>query len=344
MLAIDYRAARATWTVFLVLGAIGLIYIARVPILLVIFAMFLAYMVSPLVEFALRITPARVPRSITLAVVYLLLLGGIGAGLFAIGSRAVYEASNLAQRLPDLIKTNGNVLDKPLPSWIEPWRPQLRQFLNDQLHSGTEHAVPMLKSAGMGLLAGLGNLGFSLLVPILSFFFLKDAQELRHMLLHMVDDEERRGFFDQILIDIHVLMGQYIRALVLLSMAAFLASLLFFEFTGMQYGMLLAAIVALFEFIPVLGPLTAIVLSIVVGVFNGYPHLLAMIIFFVCYRLFQDYVLLPHLMGAGVELHPLVVLFGVLAGEQIAGVAGMFLSIPVMATLRIVWVNASRNR
>ena len=344
MLAIDTRAARATWTVFLVLGAIALVYLARGPILLFIFALFLAYMVSPLLELVHRFTPANFSRPISLAVVYLLLLSGIGAGLFAIGSRAVTEASNLAQRMPELIKTQGNILDNPLPAWIEPWRPQLRQFVSDQLASGAEQVVPLLKKAGMGLLSGLGNLGFTLLVPILSFFFLKDAQELRHMLLHVVHDEEHRGFFDQILTDINILIGQYIRALVLLSIAAFLSSLVFFEITGMQYGMLLAAVVALFEFIPVLGPLTAIVVAIVVGAFNGYPHMLAMIIFFVCYRLFQDYALLPHLMGAGVELHPLIVLFGVLAGEQIAGVAGMFLSIPVMATLRIVWVNASRDR
>jgi predicted PurR-regulated permease PerM len=45
----------------------------------------------------------------------------------------------------------------------------------------------------------------------------------------------------------------------------------------------------------------------------------------------------PHLMQKGVELHPLVVLFGVFAGAEIAGVAGMFLSVPVIAATRIVW-------
>jgi len=344
MLAIDSRAARATWTVFIVLGGIALVYLAREPILLFVFAMFLAYMVSPIVNLVSRLTPPNFSRPLTLAVVYLILLGAIGAGLFAIGSRAVNEASALAQRMPELLKTQGNLLDNPLPAWIEPWRPQLRQFLNDQIESGSSQVVPLLKNAGLGLLAGLGNVGFTMLVPILSFFFLKDAEELRGMLLRIVSDENRRGVLDQILSDIHILMGEYIRALVLLSMAAFLAALVFFETTGMQYGMLLAAVVALFEFIPVLGPLTAIAVSVVVAGFNGYPHLPAMVIFFVCYRLFQDYALSPYLMSSGVELHPLIVLFGVLAGEQIGGVAGMFLSIPVMASLRIVWVNASRNR
>ena len=61
-------------------------------------------------------------------------------------------------------------------------------------------------------------------------------------------------------------------------------------------------------------------------------------------RLFQDYVLQPHLMSAGVALHPLWVIFAVLAGEQVAGVAGMFLSIPVLATLRVVVVRVRKSR
>jgi predicted PurR-regulated permease PerM len=54
-------------------------------------------------------------------------------------------------------------------------------------------------------------------------------------------------------------------------------------------------------------------------------------------------VLQPYLMSAGVALHPLWVIFGVLAGEQIAGVAGMFLSIPVLATLRVIVVRLKKS-
>ena len=65
-----------------------------------------------------------------------------------------------------------------------------------------------------------------------------------------------------------------------------------------------------------------------------------MVGFFIGYRLFQDYVLQPYLLGSGVALHPLLILFGALAGEQVGGVFGMFLSVPVLATLRIVLLHA----
>ena len=67
-------------------------------------------------------------------------------------------------------------------------------------------------------------------------------------------------------------------------------------------------------------------------------------IFLIVYRLFQDYVLSPYLLSAGVALHPLLVLFGVLAGEQVAGVPGMFFSVPVIAALRIIIVRMRRRK
>jgi predicted PurR-regulated permease PerM len=143
---------------------------------------------------------------------------------------------------------------------------------------------------------------------------------------------------------VHALLGNYIRALVILSIATFVAYALFLEFTGAQYSVLLGGIAAVLEFLPVVGPLTASVIILLVSGLSGYSHLLWLLIFLIVYRLFQDYVLTPYLMAQGVELHPLLVLFGVLAGEQIGGVPGMFFSVPVIAILRVVYVRIQRSR
>ena len=85
------------------------------------------------------------------------------------------------------------------------------------------------------------------------------------------------------------------------------------------------------------GPLISSAIILGVAGFSGYPNMLAIVIFLVAFRLFQDYVLQPHLMSSGIAMHPLVVIFGVFAGEQIAGFQGAFLSVPVLATLRIMY-------
>ena len=101
--------------------------------------------------------------------------------------------------------------------------------------------------------------------------------------------------------------------------------------------MLLAAIAFPLEFIPMVGPLTTGALVLLVAGLSGSHHLFAILLFFVAFRCFQDYVVSPHLLSAGMKLHPVLVIFGVLAGASLAGVAGSFLSVPVLATLRIVY-------
>ena len=85
------------------------------------------------------------------------------------------------------------------------------------------------------------------------------------------------------------------------------------------------------------GPLAAAVIILMVAGLSGFHHLLWILVFLAVFRVFQDYVLSPHLLSAGTELHPLVVIFGVLTSGQIAGITSSFLSVPVLATLRIVY-------
>ena len=143
--------------------------------------------------------------------------------------------------------------------------------------------------------------------------------------------------------DIHLLLAHYMRALVMLSLAAFTAYSIFFTVSGIPFGILLAVFAGMLEFIPMIGPLTGSVTIIVVTGVSGGP-VLAILIFLVVYRIIQDYIISPHLMGQGVELHPLLVLFGVFAGAEIAGIAGSFLSVPVLAMVRILYIRIRRAR
>jgi len=98
------------------------------------------------------------------------------------------------------------------------------------------------------------------------------------------------------------------------------------------------------EFIPVVGPVIGIALVLGVGFFSGYHHLLGLFVFLLVWRGIQDYISSPRILGRHLSLHPLAVLFGVIAGGEVAGVIGVFLSIPVLATLRILWHSLKLQR
>ena len=133
------------------------------------------------------------------------------------------------------------------------------------------------------------------------------------------------------LADIHELLLLYMRALLFLCCATFVSFSIVLSAMGVPYAILLASIAFPLEFIPLVGPLTAAVIIIAVSAGQRLRACAVGGDFSRLIQVFQDYVLSPHLMSKGVELHPLMIIFGVLAGSEIGGVAGIFLSIPVLA-------------
>jgi predicted PurR-regulated permease PerM len=103
------------------------------------------------------------------------------------------------------------------------------------------------------------------------------------------------------------------------------------------YAVALGPAAGALEFIPVVGPVVGGAVILGVAFLAGYQHLLWLFLFLLVWRGIQDYVSSPRIMSGTLELHPLAVLFGVLAGGEVAGVIGVFLSVPVLATLRILW-------
>jgi len=343
-LGIDPRAARITWTVFLVALLLATAYALRETLAVFVIALLFAYLLMPLVGFVERITPRQISPRIALAIVYLLLVGTIITLALTFGSRLVNEANSLAMQLPALLKNLSWMQIVPLPTWLEPARASIIQTIQGELSTSGQKILPYVRSVSGQLVSGAKYALYLILIPILAFFFLKDGATIRDEFVVGLVEERRRHVVESILEDINRLLGEYIRALVLLSAASFTAHNLFLGFTGAPYAVLLAVVAALGEFIPVVGPAAAGVIVLLVTSLSGYNHVWLYVIFWLLYRLVQDYILSPYLMSKGVRLNPMLVLFGVLAGDQIAGVLGMFLSVPLLAILRVLFVRLRRAR
>lgn len=344
MLGIDPRAARAAWTVFLLALLIAASYAIRETLAVFVIALLFGYLLMPLVGLVARFTPQRVSFTFALAIVYLLLIGALLGLALTLGARLVDEANSLAAQLPNLLNNRQAIEQLPLPAWLEPIRARIVQTLQDELNSGGKDILPYVKSIGGHLISGAKYIVYIVLVPILAFFFLKDGRGIQQEIVQSLVEENRRPVVESILHDIDLMLGEYIRALVLLSISGFIANLLFLGFSGAPYAVLLAAVSGLGEFLPVVGPVGAGILVLLVAALAGYTHPFWYILFWVLLRMFQDYLISPYLMGKGVQLNPMLVMFGVLAGEQVAGVLGMFFSVPVLATLRVVFVRLRRAR
>jgi predicted PurR-regulated permease PerM len=335
-LGLDRRAARYTWTAVFILLAVGLLYLIRETLFVFFVALLFAYLLWPLVKLLDRRLPGR-SKVLALTFVYLALVGFLVVIGIALSSRVVQEANALAARLPELLLNFQPPIVPPFSPASLPLKITVFSTVQKQLANHSRDILALLSNAALGVIARAGSLIFIVLVPILSFFFLKDGREMRSSVLGVLAEGSRRDTVQRIAADLHVLLAQYMRALVLLGVVASLACGLFFSIMSVPYAILLAAVAFPLEFVPMVGPLAEACIVLLVAGLSGFHHLLAIVVFLVAFRLFQDYVVSPRLLSAGMKLHPLLVIFGVLAGGSIAGIAGSFLSVPLLAALRIVY-------
>jgi predicted PurR-regulated permease PerM len=328
MLGIDRSAARYTWTAALVLLLLWMVYLVRGTLFIFILALLFAYLLSPLVNLIDRFLPGHRSRTIALGLAYAIFVAAMVLIGIQIGSRVVEEATSL---------------QKTFPNTVAGWQPaagslqaQVADKVRAEVARWSNDLVSLLPQLGVRFLEVARNLVYLVIIPILGFFFLKDAGLMRQHILDLVEEGPRRALLDDVLADTHLLLAHYMRAMVLLSVGTFTVYSVFLSIMGIPYAILLGLLGGMLEFIPTIGPVVAVLAILLVTVVSG-GHFLAILISLVCYRVFMDYFASPNVMGRGVELHPLLLLFGVFAGAEAAGIAGAFLSVPVLALVRILY-------
>jgi predicted PurR-regulated permease PerM len=330
LLGIDPKAARYTWTAAIVLLSMGLVYLIRQTLFIFVVALMFAYLLYPLFD-AIDRRLSRKTKTPALAVTFMLVLGLMALFFFFVGSNVGGQATQLAAQIRDP-NFAGEVREWKLLN--VPLGAQIVQHYNDILGK--------LPEISMHVLSASRNLIYLVIIPILSFFILKDGRQIRDSFLDQFDANRKAA--QETLDDAHTLLLQYMRALLFLCLAALTAYSIVLSVIGAPYAILLATIAFPLEFVPLVGPLISAAIIIGVVAFSGYAHVVWVVIFLAIYRLFQDYVLSPQLMSKGVELHPLLVIFGVFAGGEIGGVPGVFLSVPSLALMRLLWHHLRRRR
>ncbi|MBZ5645977.1 MAG: AI-2E family transporter [Acidobacteriia bacterium] len=333
----DKTTARVLATVLLFAAALAVLYLARKTFIVFLFAMFFAYVLEPVVaRVELWVKGSRV-RAI--AVTYVVLLVIVAVFLLTVGPKIALEGQKLAQSVPGLIENFSSgkfiVTIGEKRGWSYETEMRIQQLITT--HQG--EIVAAAQSFAKRAAEVATNAPWVVLIPILAIFFLKDKGSFVSSLVETAKPGGGQTFLRRMLNDVDVMLAKYIRAQLVLAAISLVVYTAFLAIMRVPYGFALGPVAGVLEFIPVVGPAIAAVLIVGVSFLSGYQHVFALLIFVGLWRLVQDYVNAPWLLGEGLELHPLAAIFAVLVGGEVAGVVGMFLSVPVMAALRIVWRN-----
>jgi predicted PurR-regulated permease PerM len=338
MLGIDTSAARSAWSWSLVILAIVGFFIIRKTVLLFVLSLLFSYLLFPLVEFVRQ--KFKLQRRLTaLVLTFLAIIVAIVGACVLLRAPIRRERNNLIQQIQN------QEFAQNLSQWQVLGIPVGQKIIDlrdpAKIQSELTLLMPQLKKGAIAASRDISNI---FLIPILAFFMIKDGPVICEAVLswcfHPCDTAEAiedRRLIVSSLDDAHSLILQYMRALVLLCFAVLIVFAIVLSLLKVRYAVLLALVAFPLEFIPLFGPVVAAISIVAICEFNHYPHIFWIIIFLIVYRIFQDYVLSPHLMNKSVKLHPLVVIFGIFAGGEIGGVGEIFLSVPLLALARLVF-------
>lgn len=341
-LSASQKAATA-WSAIALLGLFLFWLLAPVLTPFVIAAV-LAYALAPLVDGLDRAGGGRIPRLLAVVVVELLLL-------LALLCVALLIVPILAKELP-LMRDQLPLLFERLSVALDPWLAQfglklsldaasVKAFALKYLNANFEDAFgSLMSSLKLGGSVAFAIVGNAVLVPVALFYLLMDWRRFVAALQQMVP-QRARGAVDSFTGEADAVLGQYLRGqlLVMLILAIFYSAGL--TLFGLDLALPIGVFTGLSIFVPYLGFGLGLVLALLAGLlefaasFGPGRALLMVAVVYGMGQLVESFFLTPRLVGERIGLHPLAVIFALLAFGQLLGFVGVLIALPASAVLLV---------
>jgi predicted PurR-regulated permease PerM len=223
-----------------------------------------------------------------------------------------------------------------LPDWIRPAASDTVTSLEKGKFLSSPSDVSCFPKAFSGILSFIIFL-FS------AFYFLKEGRAMKEKFLNFMPSEYK--FEIEILLrKINTALGSYLRGQVFLVLLVSTILFIALSILGVRFSLILAIFSGFAEIVPIIGPIVAASVAAIVAFVGGtsnfgitplYTAIIVVTVYTIVRQL-QDYLVNPYIMGKITKLHPLIILFAVIAGEHTAGVIGLILAVPVAGILRIL--------
>ena len=336
----------AVIVVAVLLGAIAIWWvISRLTgiILLLVLSIFFAYLVAPLVEFLRRprtlgSRTVAMPRALAILIAYLSIAVVVVVAVYAVLPSLTNQYPEFANQAKEYWASLGE-RTKSLIEYSRSGRlpPRVVEEINNAVPKVVEKVSTVATDFVTSALAYLVlYIPWIILIPILAFFLLKDADGFRRSALLMLPRGRWRWRGDEFFQDINNTLAAYIRAQLTACLFIGVVCAIGFTLLGLPGGLVMGVIAGVFDFVPLVGPVTVALMAAILAMLHAGPFNAFLVLLFLgVLRIVQDYAIYPRLIGQGIHLHPLAVIFAILAGEKLGGVPGVFLAIPLVAILTV---------
>jgi predicted PurR-regulated permease PerM len=305
----------------------------------------IAYLGDPLVD---RLETLRIPRMLGTAIVFAVLFGGLVLGLILLVPVLQQQVLTFAHNVPEWLRWLQEVglprMGVRLPAGVRLDVEGLRNVLTRNWSEAGDVATTVLGRVGHSTPALLAFLANLLLVPIALFYLLRDCD----LMVARIRDLIPRRLLPQTLNfarETNAMLNALIRGQLMVMAALALVYSLGLYFAGLNLALLIGIVAGLISFIPYLG-LTAGLLASSIAMLVQTEDLVSLWKIGAAFgvgQILEQGVLVPLLVGDRIGLHPVAVIFAVLAGGQLFGFIGVLLALPVAAVVAVLLRHARRQ-
>lgn len=330
----DRRTIKILFTTLTFALAVVVVYIARTVFIIFVFSILFAYLMNPVVrvlqKHSLFFKDLKGPHILQAYLGVLVLLAAL---VHAFAHDLKSQPGAIVRAFPDVAErvASGEIaisFGKSL-DWSDTRIATVKTYLQEH-RPEIEGAKQSFQQSALKITGGI------FVIPILAIFFLSDGEKLVDRLILLVPAASDTDAVRSLVADLNVMLQRYIRAKVILGILSFLFCSAAMLVLGFSHWLGLGVIAGILEFIPIAGWMMAATTIATFGALT-HAHWIWMLALLGVWRVCMDYGISPRVMGRQLEIHPLLAIFTVMVGGAAGGMVGVYISIPLVAALRVIW-------
>ena len=294
-------------------------------------AAFIAYLLFPVIDFLYR---QQIQKGLAVLIIYVVFFGGLGFLFYHVYPLIIHQMRDLVENFPRFVKMYEDSINQIYQSTA---------FLPETVHDKIDGLVASVEGTLDDLLAKLMD-GFLhifdmiiiiTIIPVLVFYYIKDFQLLKDFFKKFIP-RKMHSRLKRMIVAIDEGLGGYIRGLFLVSLFVSLVTLFIFKLLNVPYALLLSIIIGLTNIIPYFGPIIGAIPAVMIAYTSSPSLVLYVVLTIFAVQIIEGNLLSPYIMGKNIKIHPIAIIFALLLGGELFGIAGMILAVPILAILKVV--------
>ncbi|MDQ0218201.1 AI-2E family transporter [Peribacillus cavernae] len=317
------------------LPIVNIIFTVSLPFLI---AGFISYLLHPVVEI---LHEKGMNRGLSIAIIYLLFFGGVGFGIYKGIPAMIIQVRELSESVPDVAEQYRHWVTA-FENKTSHWPFGVHERLEDGITMIESRLEQLMKIVMAYLMRIFDFILLIALIPFIAFYILKDFDSIKKMVWYLTPKKWRSQGI-AFLGDIDASLGGYIRGQILVCATVGTISALLFWIAGMDYPLLLGAIIGVTNVIPYFGPIIGAIPAVIIASSISVKMIIitAAIVFFL--QFLEGNILSPLIVGKSLHMHPLFIILALLTGGEIGGLVGLILAVPILAVIKVCILHARNH-